>query len=68
MAETQTNTDRPTTDPPILNARQLVELLLGDHEGGQVGGVGGQEDQGEERQENDKETQEWTLSKTHTHR
>ena len=37
------------THPPVLYAGQVVVLLLGDHEGGQVGGVGGQEDYSEER-------------------
>ena len=37
------------TYPIVLYAGQVVVLLLGDHEGGQVGGVGGQEDEGEER-------------------
>ena len=36
------------TYPRILDARKLVELLLGDHEGGQVGGVDGEEDHREE--------------------
>ena len=35
--------------PIVLYAGQVVVLLLGDHEGGQVGGIGGQEDEGEER-------------------
>jgi hypothetical protein len=34
--------------PPVLDAGQVVVLLLGDHEGGQVGGVAGQEHQGEQ--------------------
>ena len=41
-----------TTYPPIaahLDPREVEELLPGDHEGGEVGGVDGEEDQGEQR-------------------
>ena len=32
-----------------LDPREVEELLPGDHEGGEVGGVDGEEDQGEQR-------------------
>ena len=37
--DTYTQIDKAITHSPILNARELIKLLLGDHEGGQVGGV-----------------------------
>ena len=43
------NTTCSRAYPPVLYAGQVVVLLLGDHEGSQVGGVGSQEDDGEER-------------------
>ena len=35
-------------DLGVLQAGEVVVLLPGDHEGGQVGGVDGEEDHGEE--------------------
>ena len=37
------------THPPVLDASQAVVVLLGDHEGGQVGRVAGREDDREQR-------------------
>ena len=37
------------THPPVLDARQTVVVLLGDHEGGEVGRVARREDDGEQR-------------------
>ena len=43
----QLTTYRPIT--AHLDPREVEELLPGDHEGGEVGGVDGEEDQGEQR-------------------
>ena len=37
-----------TAYPGVINPTELVPLLPGDHEGGQVGGVDGEEDHREE--------------------
>ena len=37
------------THPGVVNPTELVPLLPGDHEGGERGGVDGEEDDGEER-------------------
>ena len=46
-----------------LDPREVEELLPGDHEGGEVGGVDGEEDQGEQRPHVSHQPRRVTLEK-----
>ena len=47
----------------VVDTRELCPLLPGDHEGGEVGGVDGEEDQGEQRPHVSHQPRRVTLEK-----
>ena len=58
---------RNVTHPPVLDARQSVVVLLGDHEGRQVGRIAGREDDGKQGPDVAEETTRHTAWVVHVH-